>query len=236
VASMTHRISARLARGCALLAGIGLSGCAASGYTGVSEPAGHVRFAVPGGWRQIDAAGLAAELKSGTGGSGGAWMVAYEGGPRQKASDVLSFGVAQPFVFAEYGTINATASRQLSDQALRDFFLPVTSATRRDVVSKGFPLTGFRQLRDQVLTLDGGMHGVRETYDYTDNRTGRHQADTWDVDALTDAGHTAVFLLVVHCTTACYGRYQAEIEHVMSSVTVSRLAQPAGPFTGLIGR
>jgi hypothetical protein len=34
-----------------------------------------------------------------------------------------------------------------------------------------------------VLTLDRGVHGVRETFGYTDNRTGNHQADTWDVDA-----------------------------------------------------
>ena len=236
MASMTHRIPARLAWGCALLLGIGLSGCGASRYTGVSEPAGHVRFTVPDGWRQVGAAALAAELKSAIGGSGGAWTVAYEAGPHQKATDFLSFGVAQPFVFAEYGTLNATASRQLSDQTLRDFFLPVTSAARRDAVSKGFPLTSFRQLRDQVLRLDRGVHGVRETYDYTDDRTGRHQADTWDMDALTDAGHTVIFLLVVHCTTACYDSYQAEITHVMSSVTASRLVQPTGPFSALIDR
>ena len=120
-----------------------------------------------------------------------------------KAADFLSFGTTQPFVFADYGTLNATTSRQLSDQTLRDFFLPVTTAGRRDAVSKGFPLTGFRQLRDQVLTLDRGVHGVRETFDYTDNRTGNHQA---------------------------------EITRVMSSVTASRLVQPTGPFSTLIGR
>jgi hypothetical protein len=233
---MTHRISARLAWGCALLLGIGLSGCATSHDTGVSDPAGHVHFTIPGGWRPVGAAALAAELKSATGGSGGAWMAAYEASARPKAADFLSFGTTRPFVFAEYGTLNATTSRQLSDQTLRDFFLPVTTAGRRDAVSKGFPLTGFRQLRDQVLTLDRGVHGVRETFDYTDNRTGNHQADTWDVDALTDAGHTVVFLLVVHCTTACYGKYQAEITRVMSSVTASRLVQPTGPFSTLIGR
>jgi hypothetical protein len=82
------------------------------------------------------------------------------------------------------------------------------------------------------MTLDRGVHGVRETFDYTDNR----QADTWDEEALTDASHTVVFLLVVHCTTACYGKYQPDITQVMSSVTASRLAQPTGPFTSLVGR
>jgi hypothetical protein len=33
--------------------------------------------------------------------------------------------------------------------------------------NQGYPLTGFKQLRDQVLTLGHGVHGVRETFDYT---------------------------------------------------------------------
>jgi hypothetical protein len=236
VASRTHRVPARLAWGCALVLGIGLSGCASSQYAGVSDAAGDVHFTVPGSWRPIGAAALAAELQSAVGGSDGAWTAAYEAGSRQEAADFLSFGITQPFVFAEYGTLNATASRQLSDQTLRDFFLPVTSAGRSDAVSKGFPLIGFRSLRDQVLTLGGGVRGVRETFDYTDNRTGNHQADTWDEDVMTDSGHTVVFVLVVHCTIACYGRNQAEIAHLMSSVTTARLAKPTGPFSTLIGR
>src|SRR5690349_14405866 len=74
----------------------GLSGCAASQDTSVSDPARHVSFIVPGGWRPIGAAPLTAELKS-TIGNSGAWTVAYEAGPRPKATDFLSFGVAQPF-------------------------------------------------------------------------------------------------------------------------------------------
>src|SRR6266567_3775084 len=76
VASRTHRVSAFLAWGCALFLGIGLSGCASFQDTGVSDPTGHVRFTVPDGWRQIGASALAAELKSTTGGAGGAWTVA----------------------------------------------------------------------------------------------------------------------------------------------------------------
>jgi len=96
VASRTRRIPACLAWGCALLLGAGLSGCAASQDTSVSDPARHVSFTVPGGWRPIGAAALTAELKS-TIGNSGAWTVAYEAGPRPKVTDFLSFGVAQPF-------------------------------------------------------------------------------------------------------------------------------------------
>jgi len=50
VASRTHRIPAYLAWGCALLLGVGLSGCAAQD-TGVSDPTGQVHFTVPSGWQ-----------------------------------------------------------------------------------------------------------------------------------------------------------------------------------------
>ncbi len=193
---------------------------------------GNVQFAVPSEWHQIGASALAAELKTETGGPGGEWQVAYQASQEPKATGFLSFDIAQPFVYAEYGTLNGSASRQLSDQTLRDFFLPVTSAARQNAVAQGFPLTGFRHLRDQVLTMSQGTHGVRETFDYTYTR----QADTFDEDTLTNASHTVVFLLVVHCTTACYGKYQDEIRHVMSSVAISRLGQPTGPFTGVVGR
>jgi len=208
-----------------------MAGCAASGYAGVSEPGGHVRFAVPGDWRPIGASALAAELKH-TIGTGGAWTVAYEAGPRQKATDFLSFGIAQPFVLADYVELTATASREMSDDQLRDILFPVTSAARKKAAAQGYLLTGFRQLRDQVVTLGHGVHGVRETFDYTF----RQQAATWDIDAVTDASHSVVFMLAVHCATACYSRYQAEVAHLMSSVTASSLARPTGPLSTLIGR
>ena len=234
MASMAHRISARLAWGCALLLGIGtgVSGCASSQDTGVSDPAGHVRFAVPGDWRPIGASALAAELKSTIGGSSNAWTVAYEAGPRQKATDFLSFGITQPFVFADYVPLSAAASGSMSDDDLRDILFPVTLTARQKAASQGYPLTGFKQLRDQVLTLGRGVHGVRETFDYHYGP----DADTWDEDVVTDAARTVVFLLLVHCTAACYGKHQAEITRLMSSVTASALARPTGPFSTLIGR
>jgi len=232
VVSMPHRAAARLAAGCALLLTVSLAGCAAPQYADVSDADAGIHFQIPHGWRQIDALALARELKTATGGSSGAWIVAYEAGQKLKAADLLSFAPTQPFVFAEAGALNSTASRTLSNATLRDFFLPVTSSARQQAATAGFPLTGFRQIRDRLLALGQGVHGVRETYDYTD----AGQADTFDVDTLTNADHNFVFILVVHCTTTCYNSNQAEIEHMMTSVTASRFGQPRSPYDGLIGR
>jgi hypothetical protein len=120
----------------------------------------------------------------------------------------------------------------MSDGELRDFFLPVTAAARRKAAGQGFPLTGFRLIRDQVLTLGHGVHGVRETYVYT--YTGH--TDTFDVDAVTNAAHDAIFLVVVHCTTACYGTYRTEIESSMASVSAVSLVPAPPMWAGLVGR
>jgi len=124
------------------------------------------------------------------------------------------------------------ARRQISDGYLRDFYLPVTAAARHKAAAQGIPLTGFRLIRDQVLVLGHGVHGVRETYDYT--YTG--YTDTFDVDAMTHAAHDAIFLVVVHCTTACHGTYRTEIESSMSSVSAVSLVPAPPMWAGLVGR
>jgi len=216
LASMAHRVVQGLVGGCAILLGVTVSGCAAPQYTYVANSGASTYFKVPNGWHKIGDSSLAKILKQDTGSSGGGWSVAYEGGKSPTAKDFLDFTATQPFVFAEVGQLSSDASSQLSYDALRDFFLPVTSTYRQQVASEGFPFTDFQQIRDQVLTLAQGVHGVRETFNYTDG--GR--ADTFDEVALTNADQTEVYLLVLHCTTACYSQDQTQINDVMSSFTI----------------
>jgi hypothetical protein len=174
-------------------------------------------FKVPSGWHKISDSSLSSELQTATGSSGAGWTVAYDAGHKPTAGDFLSFGTSQPFVFAEVGQLNSTASNALSYDTLRDFFLPVTSTARQNAAAQGFPLTGFKQMRDQTLTLGQGVHGVRETFDYS--YTGG-TTDTFDEVALTNADQTVVYLLVLHCTSSCYSNDQTEINDVMSSFTI----------------
>jgi len=217
LASKAHRVVKGLVGGWALLAGVILTGCGAPQYTYVANSGQGTYFKVPDNWHKIGAGALSAELRTATGGSSDAWTVAYEAGSKPTASDFLSFASSHPFVFAETGTLSPSASSQLSYDTLRDFFLPVTATARQSAATAGFPLTNFQQIRDQVLTLGQGVHGVRETYDYT--YTGGI-ADTFDEIALTNADQTQIYLLVVHCTTTCYSSDQSQINDVMSSFTI----------------
>lgn len=214
MASLTHRVAKGLAGGCALLFGVVLSGCAAPQYTYVANSGASTYFKVPGSWHQIGQSALNKAVQQDLGSSAG-WSVAYEAGNDPTANDLLSFGNSHPFVFAEIGTLSSTASQSLSYDSLKDFLLPVTSTARQSVPT-GYPLTGFSQLRDQILTPGDGVHGVRETFDYTLSGT----ADTFDEVALTNANQTTIYFLLVHCTTSCYSSDQAQINQVMSSFTV----------------
>ena len=215
MASMAHRVAKGLVGGCALLLGVTLSGCGAPQYTYVANSGESTYFKVPHGWHQINGTALQHAMQEVLGSSGAAWQVAYQAGSDPNANDFLSFGANQPFVFAEIGTLNSTASQELSYDSLRDFFLPVTS-TARQAEPSGFPLTGFKQIRDENLTPGLGVHGVRETFDYTYQGS----SDTFDEIALTNAEQTVVYFLVLHCTTSCYSNDQAQINDVMSSFTV----------------
>ena len=213
---MAHRVAKGLVGGCVLLLGATITGCAAPQYTYVANSSESTYFKVPNGWHKISANALEQAMEEALGSAGAGWQVAYEAGSDPTANDFLSFGANEPFVFAEIGTLTSTASQELSYDALRDFFLPVTSTARSSVPS-GYPLTDFKQIRDEVLTPGLGVHGVRETFDYTLDGS---LTDTWDEIALTNAEDTVVYFLVLHCTATCYNNDQTEINDVMSSFTI----------------
>ena len=179
-----------------------------------------VDFEIPHGWHQVSGPSLVSQLKADGLYASGAWQVAYEAGPKPTAADILAFGSTRPFVFAETGTLTSASSTDLPYDVLRDFFLPVTvSARTKAAAVSGYPLTGFRQIRDQMLTLGNGVHGVRETFDYTFTVTGK--ADTFDEITLINAQQTQVYFLLLHCAIRCYIADQTQINDVMSSFTVS---------------
>jgi len=172
---------------------------------------------VPVQWHPLSQQQIDALLASEGEPSAGIWSTAFDAGPGPNADHVSDGNLAQPFAFAEVFALNSTASNELSYNMLRDLLLPVTSTTRSADAQEGFPLTDFKQLVDQTITGKAGVHGVRETFQYT---FPNGVADTFDEDVLTNADQTVVYFLMVHCTNACYTKNQTNINTVMSSFTV----------------
>jgi hypothetical protein len=194
-----------------------LSACGAPQYTYVADSAAGTYYKVPYSWHQISQPSLNAALAAAGDSGAGLWSTAYDAGTSPSASHFLAPDVAQPFVFAEVGTLSPAVSAELSYNMLRDFMLPVTASSRQSAAASGFPLTNFKQLRDDTITAQQGVHGVRETFQYT---FPGGTSDTFDEDVLTNADQTVVYFLIVHCTNACYTRNQNSIDTVMSSFTV----------------
>jgi hypothetical protein len=213
---MAHRVAKGLVGGCALLLGVTVTGCGAPQYTYVANSSQSTYFKVPHGWHEIGTGALQKAIGDALGSSAvGGWQVAYEANGGTTASDFLSFGNSHPFVFAEIEDLAPTSTQELSYDSLKDFIFPVTSTARGEEPS-GFPLTDFKSIRDEQLTPGQGVHGVRETFDYTYSG----QTDTFDEIALTNADQTVVYYMLLHCTTSCYSADQNQINDVMSSFNI----------------
>jgi hypothetical protein len=221
VAPLASRTLVRMGRGLAGLSAllvavaVTVAGCGVPQFTYVANSSASTYFKVPYDWHKINGSSLDKELK--TGGGSGAWSVAYDAGTAPSAAHVFSSNISQPFVFAVVGQLTSTESSQISYNGLRDFLLPVTSAARTSASKSGFPLTGFQLLHDSVLAPGQGVHGVRETFDYT---YPDGSIDTFDQVAFMNAEATKVYVLMVHCQTRCYSKFLNQIDTVMTSFTV----------------
>jgi hypothetical protein len=195
----------------------GLTACGAPQYTYVADSSQGTYYKVPYGWHQISQQDLSTALQAVGASGAGVWSTAFDAGSSPSANHFLDGSVSQPFLFAEVGEVSSTVSNELSYNVLRDFMLPVTSTSRQQDAESGFPLTDFKQIRDQTITGSQGVHGVREIFQYT---FPGGAADTFDEDVLTNADQTIVYFLMVHCTNACYSQNQNDINTIMSSFTV----------------
>lgn len=193
-----------------------LSACGAPAYTYVADSSAGTYYKVPAQWHQISQKDINAAIQAAGGSSAGVWSTAFDGSSRPSASHNGSVNLGQPYVFAEVGQLSSTGSSQLSYDAMRDMWLPVTSTARQQDASAGFPGTNFTQIRDQVITAKQGVHGVRETFRYTFNGV----TDTFDEEVLTNADQTFLYILQVHCTESCYSQNQNNINTIMTSFTV----------------
>jgi hypothetical protein len=197
----------------------GLSACGAPSFTYVADSPNSTYYKVPAGWDSLSSTALSPVISAqlGTLYGSGTWYTAYDANPKPSADDFVNFELSEPFVAAEVIPLTTTAIAALSYDGLRNFFLPVTSTARQtDAESGDTSLSNFMQYRDDTITAKNGVHGVRETFQYSYQGA----TDIWDEEALTNADQTVLYFLVAHCTDACYAQNINDINTVMSSFTI----------------
>ena len=233
LAFKAHRMVRGLAGGAALLlATVLVTGCTPPRYTYITDSNNSMYFKVPYGWHQVNSSDLCdiVALSQGAKTCPAAWRVAYEADSSPSAYDYVPFDAdSTPFVYAmaePYTPPNGQSPDQdpLTAETLEDFFMPFTTQAQEQEQEQAaeqgqqYPLSHFKQLRDEPVTLQGGFTGYRQTFDYTDSPTGI--SDTFDEVILTNSSGSTIYLLVTHCTTTCYSQHETAINDVMSSFTV----------------
>jgi hypothetical protein len=200
----------------AALVTVGLSGCGAPAYTYVADSSAGTYYKVPTGWHQISTKDLDAAIKAAGGSSDGIWTTAFDANTAPSVDHNGSVSLDQPYVVAQVLPLSSAGTDELSYDAMRDIWLPVTANGRQTAQSEGFGGTNFSQSRDQMIAAKQGVHGVRETFQYTLQGV----TDTFDEEVLTNADQTELYLLQLHCTESCYNKNQNNINTIMSSFTV----------------
>lgn len=199
-----------------VFATVALSGCGAPSFTYVADSSAGTYYKVPSQWHEISQQELNAAITASGASSAGVWSTAFDANSGPSAEHNASLDLPEPYVFAQVGQLSSTGSNELSYDAMRDVWLPVTSTARQQDSSEGFPGTNFTQLRDQTITASQGVHGVRETFQYTFSGV----TDTFDEEVLTNADQTELYTIEVHCTETCYTQNENAINTIMSSFTV----------------
>ena len=219
MARKTSRIGKVLCGLGALVVAVAATGCAAPQFTYVADGSANTYFKVPYGWHKISRSSLAAQFNSSGNvfGRNGSWDVAYDAASAPTATHLFSGIASEPFAFAFVAPLSAAGSNAMSYNTLRDATLPVTAPTRAAAAKHKFPLTNFHLLRDEVIQASQGIHGVRETFDYT---YPGGIVETFDQVALTNADATQIYVLEMHCMAACYSQNQQEFDTILSSFTV----------------
>jgi hypothetical protein len=188
-------------------------------------------FKVPYGWGQVNGPDLCEVIAAYQGAKTcpQAWRTAYGGTGDPTALNYLSFNVTTPFVYVmaePYTPPNGESPDEdpISAEYLEDLFLPFTQQAQESVQEQAeeegesYPLTDFKELRDDQVTLKGGFSGFLQTFDYSYG--GTKLSDTFDEEILTNSAGSTIYLIVTHCTTTCYSQHETAINDVMSSFTV----------------
>lgn len=203
-------------------AGLLLAACAAPQYTYVKDSPDSAYFKLPPGWMPISQHLLTevqtAELGSSQAGlPGGAltWSRAFDASAPPSATHVFEAS-RQPVVYASVQAMTPAARLNLSFDGMRDLLLPVTAAARAAAKKAGAPLSGFQSIGNQVIIDSGGVRGINELFEYNFGPT----PEIFDQTVLTNNQTTKLYLLLVHCSQACFVAHKSQIATVVRSFTV----------------
>lgn len=208
----------------AATAALAVAACGNLEYEYVKNSEEQTYFKIPSSWQQVDQEALDEWAVGADPDSATAkireqllWTVAYDADSDPAASHVYGMlPTPEPVAWAKVEQLLPEQSDTVSFDALRDAVMPVTDTAREQAVEAGSTLTNFELLRDEVLTPDKGVRGVRVVFNYA--LLG--QLHTFDLTALVNNDASRLYMLFVRCAAKCYSERADELDGIVTSFTV----------------
>lgn len=202
-----------------------LSACGAPEFEYVKNSDHKTYFKIPSNWEKVnqdalDEWAVGADPDSATAKIRDQllWTVAYDADAAAPAVAHV-YGMLptpKPVAWAKVEQLLPAQSDSVSFDALRNAVMPVTQDAREAATAAGSTLTDFELLRDEVLTPEKGLHGVRVVFNYA--LLG--QLHTFDLTALVNDDASLLYMLFVRCSAKCYADRADELEGIVTSFTV----------------
>jgi hypothetical protein len=225
-----------------------VAACGAPTYTYVKNSNEHLYFKVPHEWRKVDPIAPdvftdpvdPASFESAKRDAARAWQAAYDSDRSGENPDVLFGNDGKPFVYAQVRKLTEDQRDEMSINALRDLFLPVTDSGRKvaaqhdqeiiDSFQKGelslnearlrwSGLSGFELIGDRVLDPGNGIKGVRTVFNYY-NAKYSDVLHTFDQTVLLSSDSSRAYLFVISCAAAYYREHFDQLNTIATSFTV----------------
>ncbi|GAA4683715.1 hypothetical protein [Phytohabitans rumicis] len=202
-----------------------LTACGAPEYEYVKNSDHKTYFKIPSTWEKVnqdslDEWAVGADPSSATAKIRDQllWTVAYDADADDPAVSHV-YGMLptpKPVAWAKVEQLLPEQSDSVSFDALRNAVMPFTTDARDAATQAGSMLTDFEPLRDEVLTPEKGLHGVRVVFNYS--LLG--QLHTFDLTALVNDDASLLYMLFIRCTAKCYADRADELEGIVTSFTV----------------
>ncbi|MCW0214996.1 MAG: hypothetical protein OJJ54_16685 [Pseudonocardia sp.] len=206
---------------------LALAACGGPSFTYVTNSADRTYLKVPNDWRQIDPKEIEEQVgvEPAEDSSHGLWLEAYDADATPSVTHVFDspVGTPAPALLVAVQAVPEESRGQLGLDSLRDFFHPVSSAARQQLMAMGgqSPYTGFTEVSDEVLTPGHGIRGVHTVYSY---RINGGDAQVFDLTGYLNDDASKVSIALARCSLECFEKRRQEIESVVSSFTVREAA------------
>jgi hypothetical protein len=198
---------------------LGLSACAASGYTYVQSGDGHAFFKAPGSWRFYPKRDLV--LSGGLFSSKQAdqfeWLVGYDADPHPSLRHLSDLGSADayPAIVAYHHALDQVTRDSMSLAEIRNIVYPVDRLLQANAI---------QVVSTKDITQADGIHGSQVVFDFALDGNFATDASNHVLrvsqTGLLDPATDNLYVFVVRCTADCYQANQTLITQIVNSWTV----------------